>query len=61
MNTTTFIELLDSHDWYYMMSDDFSVWQKGEDSLDLINKLRIEHDDLDEAYIQYTEKRFGAK
>lgn len=31
-------DALKAHDWYYMMSDDHGVWNRGRKSSDVINK-----------------------
>jgi len=54
--------LLVSHDWHYMMSDDFSYYESGSRSASLIETLRKELKDLgmatevDKLYDEYSPK-----
>lgn len=47
---------LDAHDWYYMMSDSYGVWQRGERErkrLYNLSKISPEHE---EAYLKACEE-----
>ena len=55
--------LLSTHDWYYMYSDDHSVWQKGTDNASEIRRqvdiccgleLSKEANEMYERYQKYT-------
>jgi hypothetical protein len=42
VNLENFEKLLRSHDWYYMMSDDHSVYKRGEDNWEKIRDVAIQ-------------------
>ena len=42
VNLKDFEKMLKSHDWYYMMSDDPSVYKRGEVNWEQIKKMAIE-------------------
>jgi len=42
VNLKDFEKMLKSHDWYYMMSDDLSVYKRGEVNWEQIKKMAIE-------------------
>ena len=56
MDTTTLINLLKSHDWYYHYSDDHSKWLNGVQSEQAINDAMRElgnTDDVKKLYYQH--------
>ena len=56
MDTTTLINLLKSHDWYYHYSDDHSKWLNGVQSEQAINDAMRElgnTDDIKKLYYQH--------
>lgn len=40
----TYRQALAGHDWYYNYSDDYSVWRRGSDHAEKINRMREELD-----------------
>lgn len=55
-----YYDMLSRHDWFYMMSDDRSVYSRGssnEGKIQSIAKQSPEHRDLYEAYVAYTWKK----
>lgn len=40
-----FYQKLERHDWYYMMSDDHSVWQRGKEAEKNLKEIASEHGD----------------
>ena len=49
-------ELLKTHDWYYQMTEDHSVWQRGSQQRskirELVSELGSEGEDLYDRYYQ---------
>jgi len=46
-------ELLKSHDWYYMYSDDMRVYRKGRDSMKRIEQMVLNDSELSDLYEAY--------
>ena len=53
-----FVEMCKTHDWFYCMSDDYGVWQRGEKaSVNLMNLARNGGEDYQRAYnIEYAKQ-----
>jgi hypothetical protein len=56
-----YITLLQSHDWYYNYSDDFTFWQKGRNERDKLLQLRLELDQHALVWNQYAPTDFHIK
>jgi len=64
MNLKEFDKALACHDWYYAMSDDHSVWTRGEVAHGKLlkeTKISIDHKALYDAYYNrhFTGKHYG--
>lgn len=55
---TQFKIMLKKHDWFYMMSDDFNVWNRGKEEHDKIEKHFKTYSFLYEIYIKKRSKIF---
>ena len=53
MNKEDFLKLLNAHDWYYMYSDDHSVWRRGKDEAQVIFAAMRDNKELGELYQNY--------
>lgn len=48
-----YIELLETHDWFYQFSDDHSVWKRGDDEYNTIMGLKAQLDPDGSIFNQY--------
>jgi hypothetical protein len=53
MKKEEFIEMLKAHDWYYMYSDDHSVYCKGRDEITAIFEAMKENPEFGKLYEEY--------
>lgn len=53
MTEKEFEQLLQGHDWYYMMSDDFRVWERGQKNLDKIHAILKENPQFKNIFNKY--------
>ena len=56
MNREDYIKLLECHDWYYFMSDDFRVWERGQKNLDKLLQIGSQDPELRELFNEYKSK-----
>ena len=50
---STYLKLLQYHDWYYDYSDDDSVWNRGHDERKAMNQFQEKHDPDSEIWNKY--------
>lgn len=56
MSLKDYYQKLESHDWYYDYSDDYTVWSRGHrihQQLKEISKLSKEHEQLYKEFVDY--------
>ena len=56
MNREDYIKLLECHDWYFEMSDDFRVWEKGQKNLDKLLRIAGQNSEFRNLFNEYQEK-----
>ena len=56
MNEEEFLKLLKAHDWYYMYSDDHSVWRRGQNERDVIMNAMRANPELGKIYQNFTKE-----
>jgi len=54
MNKEQFLDLLQSHDWFYMMTEDFKVYNAGHREAQVIKEAMESNSELEEVYAQFT-------
>jgi len=57
MDTTEFLSLLQSHDWYYSYSDDHRVWTKGTKEWETIQEAMKDNPTLTQVYQSYIQEK----
>lgn len=53
MTEKEFEQILEGHDWYYMMSDDFRIWEKGLKNLNRIHSILRENPQFQDIFNKY--------
>ena len=56
-----YTKLLASHDWFFEMSDDYSMWERGHAERTRLVSLTVGRPELEEAFRRFWEKMFVAK
>jgi len=57
MSQEEFLKLLETHDWFYMYSDDHRYYTKGSDESARIQAIMKDDKELQEVYKNYVEER----
>ena len=55
MSKEEFLKLLETHDWWYMMSDDHRYYRKGHSEWQVISNAMSENPELKKVYEEYKE------
>ena len=56
MTKEEYQKLLENHDWYFMMSDDFRVWERGQKNLDKLLRIASQNSEFRNLFNEYQEK-----
>ncbi len=54
-----FYELLEKHDWYYMYSDEYRVWKKGEEEASTIQQIVKQSEEHRKLLEEYSKHMFS--
>ena len=54
-----YIRLLKSHDWWYYMSDDYSMYQRGKASYERLDMMQVKLDPDCSIWNEYCNKDFS--